>query len=335
MALTYKQIISEIEKKNYAPVYFLTGEEPYYIDYISDYIEKYVIPEDLKDFNQTILYGRDTNIKELLLLAKAYPMMSDHRVIIVKEAQELGNLEGLESYIDNPLKSNILVFCYKHKKLDQRTKLGKAIALKTVFFDRKKMYDYQLPGWIEDFVAEKGFSITAKAAALVAESLGNDLTKIANEFSKIFINISKGTTINEAIIEENIGISKDFNVFELQKAIIKKDILKANQIINYFEDNPKDHPIQMNLSVLYAFFIKIMIYHQVQDKSNKFLVSSVLGVNAFFIEDYANASKVYSLSKLAQIIGWLKETDLKSKGIKNNSVSPGDLMKEFIFKVLH
>ncbi len=335
MSLDYKQIITDLEQKKFAPVYFLTGEEPYYIDVIADYIEQYVLPEDEKSLNQTILYGRDTNMKDVVLRAKSFPMMADLQVIIVKEAQELGSLDSLESYLDNPLTSTILVFCYKHKKLDKRTKVGKAITQKTVFFERGKMYDNQLPSWIMGFVDEKKHKITPSAATLVAESLGNDISKIANEFSKLFINIPEGGLIDEKVIEEHIGINKDFNIFELQKAIGTKNVLKANQIINYFEKNPKAHPLQMNLPILYNFFVKVMIYHQEPNKSDKATVSAHMGVNAFFLNDYAVAAQNYSLQKLAQIIGFLKDLDLKSKGLGNYSVSDGDLMKEFLFKVLH
>ena len=333
MALTEKQLIAEIENKQFKSVYLLTGEENYAIDKISDFFENNVVSEDFRDFDQTVLYGRDVTMDAIVGLAKRFPMMSPYQLVLVKEAQDIKNWDLLKLYLDNPQPQTVLVFCYRHKKMDKRTQVYKAINTKGVVFEKAKLYDSQVPGWIMDYVNENGYSISQKGACIIAEAIGADLSKIVNELSKVFISIPKGAEITDDAIEQNIGISKDYNVFELQNAIGRKDVLKCNKIINHFAANPKENPIQMVLTNLYGYFMKIMIYHQVDDKRN---AASVLGVNPYFLKDYQMAAGNYSLPKLATIIRFLKDADLKSKGICNSgTISDGEIMKELMFKILH
>ncbi len=332
--MTFDQIITDLKNKIYRPIYLLSGEEPYYIDEISDYIEKYTLDETEKEFNQTVIYGKDADIPTIINYAKRFPMMSNYQVVIVKEAQELDKIEDFAFYLDNIQPSTLLVLCYKYKKVDGRTLFKKNLEKKGVFFESKKLYDNQLPDWITNYLKQKQYQISPNAAKLLADFLGNDLQKIANEVNKLIINVPSQTTITAEIIEENIGISKDFNVFELQKALGAKDILKSNQIINYFAANPKENPLVKVIIILFPFFSKTLTYHQLADKSQK-NVASILGISPFFVKDFEEASKKYNIEKLQQIISILREYDLKSKGVDNASTSDGDLMKELIYKILH
>ena len=334
MAVTEKQLISDLKSKKFAPVYLLTGEENYYIDLVSDYFEQQVIEDSYRDFDETVLYGRDVDMSTVIDMANRYPMMSPVQLVLVKEAQDITkDWERLVAYLEHPQPTTILVFCYRHKKLDKRGKVYKAINSKGVVYERAKLYDNQVPGWIASVVREKGFSITEKGAVLLAESLGNDLGKIYNELSKVFILLPQGGVINEDIIEKNIGISKDYNVFELQGAIGRRDVVQCNRIVNHFAANPKENPIQMILPTLYNYFLKVMLFHQLQDKSE---APKALGVNPFFVKDYEVASRNYTLGKLASCIGYLYETDLRSKGVRNSgNVTDGELLKELVFKIIH
>jgi DNA polymerase-3 subunit delta len=352
------QILTDLKRKIFKPVYFLSGEEAYYIDLISDYIEKNVLDESEQEFNQTILYGKDADMNTIISAAKRFPMMSEFQVVIVKEAQnlkELGKTTGgdddddvvetkskkgastpnaLVGYLQQPQPSTILVFCYKYKTIDKRSVVYKSLQKNHVFLETKKMYDNQIPEWITSFVQEKKFKIGPKASFLLAEFLGNDLSKITNEVEKLFINLKEGEEITADAVQDNIGISKEFNVFELQDALAKKDILKANRIINYFSSNEKEHPAVMTLSTLYGYFSKILVYHFAPDKS-KFAVAQTLGVNPFFVDGYVKAAQNYNTAKLKAVFGYLKEYDLKTKGVDNSGVNNGELMKELIFKILH
>jgi DNA polymerase-3 subunit delta len=352
------QILTYLKSKIFKPIYFLSGEEAYYIDMVSDYIEKNVLDESEQEFNQTILYGKEADMNTIISAAKRFPMMSEYQVIIVKEAQNLkelgkgsgssdddddsdaptkkssGSANALVAYLQQPQTSTILVFCYKYKTLDKRSTIYKSLQKNHVFLETKKLYDNKIPEWITEFVQEHKFKISPKASYLLAESLGNDLSKIANEVEKLFINLKEGEEISLELVQDNIGISKEFNVFELQDAIAKKDILKANRIINYFSANEKEHPAVMTLSSLYGYFTKVLLYHFAPDKS-KFVVAQVLGVNPFFVDGYVNAAKNYNTAKLKSIFSYLKEYDLKTKGVDNIGVNNGELMKELMFKILH
>ncbi|MFC2079839.1 DNA polymerase III subunit delta [Bacteroidota bacterium] len=332
---SFEQILADIEKKLYHPVYFLTGEEAYYIDQISDYIQENVLNESEKTFNQTILYGKDTDAVAVMNAAKRFPMMSEFQVVIVKEAQDMKDIDNLVHYIENPLKSTLLVLDYKYKKPDKRKKVFKALINNSIYLESKKLYDNQVPGWISGYVASKNLSIEPKASVLLVEFLGSDLSKISNEIDKLIIALGENEKmITSALIERNIGISKDYNNFELQNALGKKDVLKANRIINYFADNQKNHPLVLTINTLYSFFSKILIYYWIKDKSKDNL-SEQLGVRPYFVKDYVDAARNYNANKVIQIIEILREYDLKSKGYKGTVIPGGDLLKEMIFKILH
>lgn len=329
-----KQIVDDIKAGNLKPIYFLMGEEPYYIDKISSYIENNVLDESEKGFNQMVMYGRDVTVDEIVSSAKRFPMMAEHQVIIVKEAQDLSrSIEKLDSYADNPQKSTVLVFNYKYKKLDKRKKVYKAIAKNGLIFESKKLYENQVGDWIARVLKSKKFTIEPKAAQMLVEFLGTDLSKISNELDKLTSVLEAGTIINPSHVEENIGISKDFNNFELRKAVGNKDVVKANRIINYFSQNPKSNPLVMTISLLNSFFTQLLSYHGLKDKS-KASVARTLGVNPYFVDDYVNAARNYPMRKVSQVIGLLREADVKSKGVGANQ-SHGDILKELIFKVLH
>ena len=328
------KIVNDIKAGNIKPVYFLMGEEPYYIDKLSDYIEDNVLTEEEKGFNQTVLYGRDVSIEDIISTCKRYPMMANHQVVIVKEAQDLiKTIDKLESYAENPMPSTVLVFCYKYKTLDKRKKLPKLVAKTGVLFESKKLYENQVGDWIKRVLSGKKYEIEPKANAMLVQFLGNDLSKINNELEKLQIILPVGTTITPHHIEENIGFSKDFNVFELQNALGSKNQMKAYQIAQYFSDNPKDNPMVVTTSLMFSFFIKLLKYHGLKDKNPK-NVASVLGVNPFFLKDYDLALKNYPMRKVSQIVGSLREIDVKSKGVGAN-LSQSDLLKEMLYKIFN
>jgi DNA polymerase III subunit delta len=327
-------ILSDLKQKNYKPVYFLSGEETYYIDQISDYIEDKVLDEADKSFNLTVLYGKDVDASTIMTEAKRYPMMGQYQVLIVKEAQNVKDIEKLELYLDNPLSSTILVICYKYKTIDKRTKFSKVIGSKGVFLETKKLYDYQLGDWINGFMKDKSCSISPKATMLLAEFLGTSLSKIANELDKLMLNLPAKTEISPAHIEKFIGISKDFNNFELQKALGTRDILKSNQIINYFANNPKANPMVVTISSLFSYFSNILSFHYAPDKSEKGIATQ-LKINPFFVKEYVAAARHYDIRKTVEIISYLREYDLKSKGVGAASISEEGLLKELIYKILH
>lgn len=333
---SFENIILGLKNKIYSPVYFLYGEESYFIDVISDYIEKTVLTETEKEFNQTIIYGKDIDIPTLVSYARRFPMMSNYQVIIVKEAQDIDEIEELESYVLNPMESTLLVLCYKYEKVDRRKTFYKNIDKKGILFESAKIYDNKIPDWIAEYVRKMNYSISAKACFLLAEFLGNDISKIVNEISKLIINIPEKQEITEEYVEKNIGISKDYNVFELQKALGKKDVLKANQIINYFAANQRDNPLVKVIPLLFSYFSKILIYHHLPDKSRN-NVAAALSVNPFFVIDYQKAAANYTPGKVISIISLLREYDLKAKGVDSNATSfpDGELMKELIFRILH
>lgn len=332
--MEFTAIIQELKQQKYAPIYFLMGEEPYFIDQVTDYIEDNVLEESERSFNQTVIYGRDTDVATVVSEAKRFPMMAERQVVIVKEAQNLRKIEDLESYAANPQPTTILVLDYKYKKLDKRSKLYKTLGKTGVVLETKKMYDNQIPAWLASYCKSKGYGITPKAAALLVEFLGAELSKITNELEKLMLLTPKGSEITPALIEENIGISKDYNNFEFQKAIGEKDIVKANQIINYFAADPNKHPLVMTMSVLYNFFSKLLIYHTLKDKSQS-SVASALKVSPFFVKDYQVGARHYSLAKSINIISYLRDTDLRSKGVKDAGTPAHELLKELVFKIAH
>jgi len=332
--MTYEEIISNLQKKIYHPIYFLMGEETYFIDKISDYIADNVLTEAEKGFNQTVLYGKDTEPHTIIANARRFPMMSNYQVIIVREAQNIKKIEDLEPYAKNPLNSTILVINYKYKTLDKRKTFPKLIDQKGVLFESKKIYDNQLPTWISGYLKSQQYTIAPQAAAMISEYLGADLGKVANELDKLIISLPVGTQITPDHIERNIGISKEFNVYELQNALGERDLLKANRIINYFGANPSSNPMPVVISSLFSYFSKILNYHFLEDKSQN-NVASVLQVHPFFVKTYVAAAKNYNIKKLVEIVSILREYDMKSKGFGNISTSPADLQREMIYRILH
>jgi DNA polymerase III subunit delta len=327
------QITKDIKAGNLKPIYFFMGEEPYYIDKLTEFIEQNVLQEHERDFNQTILYGRDVSIEDVISNAKRFPMMADHQVVIVKEAQDLSRtIDKLESYAENPQPSTVLVFAYKYKTLDKRKKVTKVLAKAGVVFESKKLYDNQVGDWIKRVLSGQGYSIEPKAAIMLVEFLGTDLSKISNELDKLKIVLPKGHTITPKDIEDNIGISKDYNNFELRKAIGEKNQLKAYKIIDYFSQNPKDNPIVVTTSLVFSFFSQLMQYHGAKDKSPGNL-AKILKVNPYFVKDYDVAFRNYPMKKVSSIISTLRDIDVKSKGVGANALSQSDLLKEMLIHI--
>jgi DNA polymerase-3 subunit delta len=328
-----KQIVDSIKKGDFKPLYFLMGEEAYYIDAISNFIETSVLSEEEKSFNQMVLYGRDVTIEDIVSHARRFPMMAERQVIIVKEAQDLSRtIENLLDYVENPQPSTVLVFCYKYKTLDKRKKLSKSIAKHGILFESKKLYENQVPDWIRRVLAGKGYTISPKAAQMLVEFLGNDLGKVNNELEKLQLIIKPGEQITPILIEENIGISKDFNNFELQNAIGQKDVKKAFAIVQYFAQNPKNNPMVMTVALLFSFFSKLLKYHALSNKAD---AARVLGVSPYFIKDYQEAARNYPMKKVSAVIASIREIDMKSKGVGAANLSQGDLLKELLVKIFN
>lgn len=329
------KIIKDIQAGNIRPIYFLMGEEPYYIDKLSEYIEQNILQEHERDFNQTILYGRDVSIEDVVGNAKRYPMMADRQVVIVKEAQELSRtIDKLESYAENPQDTTVLVLCYKYKTLDKRKKVTKVLEKSGVVFESKKLYENQVGDWLKRVLQGKKLNIEPKAVQMFVDFLGNDLSRIANEIDKLAIILRPGDVITPAIIEENIGLSKDFNPFELRKAIGEKDQYKSYLIANHFAANPKDNPIVLTIGLVFSFFSQLLQYHGLKDKNPK-NVASALKVNPFFVKDYELAARNYPMKKVSAIVSTLKDIDLKSKGVGGNSLPQSDLLKEMLAKIFN
>ena len=311
------KIVNDIKAGNIKPIYFLMGEEPYYIDKLSDYMEQNILTEDEKGFNQTVLYGRDITMEDIISTAKRYPMMAERQVVIVKVAQDLTKtIDKLESYAENPLPTTVLVFCYKYKTLDKRKKLPKIISKSGVLYESKKMYENQVGDWIKRVLSAKKFSIEP------------------NELEKLQIILPKGSTITPKHIEENIGFSKDFNNFELLNALGSKNQLKAYQIVQYFSDNPKANPLVVTTSTVFGFYVKLLKYHGLKDKNPK-NVATALGVSPFFLKDYDVALKNYPIKKVSQIVSSLRDVDVKSKGVGANGLPQSDLLREMLFKIFN
>lgn len=328
-----KRIANDIKSGKIKPLYLLTGEEPFYIDFLSDFIEKNILAEDEKAFNQMVLYGRDVTIEDIVSNAKRYPMMAERQVIIVKEAQDLSrNIEDLTPYCENPQPTTVLVLCYKYKSLDKRKKLYKTLKANGVILDEKKLYEDKVAGWITKVLASKNYKIEPKAAQMLVEFLGNDLSKVYNELNKLTQIIKPEQTITPQLVEENIGISKDYNNFELQNAVGTKNIQKAFRIINYFAQNPKDNPLVVTVALLYSFFSKVMKYHALPNKN---MAAKELGINPFFVKDYQLAASNYPMKKVSAILAKLRDVDMKSKGVGAANLNQGDLLKELLAEMFN
>jgi DNA polymerase-3 subunit delta len=335
-----EQVLASLKSHKFAPVYFLQGEEPYFIDLISDYIEKNALPEHEKGFNQIVCYGKDINIGTLLTQARRFPMMADKQVIIVKEAQDITDLgredaqKLLESYIERPLSSTVLVFNHKHKTLDGRKSLARTVDKHAMLVDSRKLYDNKIPEWITLYLKEKGYGIHPAATQMLADSIGNDLSRLSNEIDKLLINCRDKKEISTDLVQQYVGISKEYNMFELQKALTQKDVFKANQIIMHFEANPKNNPAIVVIATLFTFYCKLLLSHESNDKSEAGL-AKLLGINPFFVKEYLQAMRVYPLVKVIRIIHYLRIADLQAKGVDAGQITEGQILKELIYKILH
>ncbi len=332
--MDHKEILDNLKKKIYYPVYFLHGEESYFIDLISDYIEENVLTAEEKEFNQTVVYGKDTDVAQLISLTRQLPMGAPYQVVILKEGQEIKNIEKLERYFEKPVPSTILVINYKHKKPDKRKKYYLSAKKNGIVFESKQIYDNKIPGWITTYLKDKGYNINIKSAHLLNEFLGNDLGKITNEIDKMLINIPDKKDITEEDVENNVGISKDYNIFELQDALGKRDISHINKIINYFAANPKEFPAIRVITMLYYFFQKVFLLHFLKNTGER-EVAAKLGIHPYFVSRYKQAAKNYPTKKLSVIMDYLREYDLKAKGVNNASITEGELLRELAFRIIH
>ena len=327
------QLLKDCQSKNMKPIYLFHGEESYYIDLYSKIIEDHVLSDGEKAFNQTIMYGKDSKVSQIVDEAMQFPMMSSHRLIILKEAQDLKNIGDLNSYVENPNPQSILVLCHKNKKIDKRLKLVKNIEKQGIVFESKKLYDNELPKWVVNYTQLHQVNIENEAALMVAELLGNDLNKIANEMDKVFIGHDKSKKLTRADIQESIGLSKEYNVFELQKFIGMKDFVSCIRIVNYMGDNPKNNPLPMLLASLYSYFSKVFIA-SANMKSGDAAMMKALGLNSpYFLREYKSAASNYPYSKMRPIMNTLKIADLRSKGVDQRNMTESAILKEMIVQI--
>ena len=330
--MSVEKIISDWKKKQFRPIYWLEGDEEYFIDKAVDYAEHHILSEAEASFNLSIFYGKDANWADVLNACRRYPMFAERQVVLLKEAQQMKDVEKLEPYMDNPLSSTILVVSYKDKKLDARKKFTKVVKENGVVITTKKLYDRDIPAWTQDMVHSKGLTITPKGLALLADHIGNDLSRIENEIEKLSVNLGKRTQINEDDIERYIGVSKEFNVFELQTAIAAKDLARAIRIVQYFESNPKANPIQLVLPSLYGFFSKVYMIQAISGDDRT--VAAGIGVNPFFVKDYIQAFRIYGTNGIENILMLLHHYNLRSIGVGSGSAGDGSLMKEMVIKMM-
>jgi len=326
-------IISDWKKGTYKPIYWLEGEEEYFIDKVMKYAESNILNESETGFNLSVFYGKDADWAAVVNACRRYPMFAEKQVVLLKEAQQMRDIERLEVYIENPLASTVFVVSYKEKKVDGRTRLAKLLKEKGVVLTTKKLYDNQLPEWTEELVQSKELNISQKALMLLVDHIGNDLSRIENEIDKIAINLGKRKSITETDVEQYVGVSKDFNVFELQAALATKNLSKAIQIILYFEANPKAAPIQLVLPSLYTFFSKVFMIYGLNTRDEKTIATS-LGISPFFIKDYLRTTTVYSYADVEKLLLLLSDYNLKSIGINNSGTTDGSLLKEMVAKMI-
>ncbi len=334
--ITCEEILRQLKAGTYHPIYYLMGEEPYYIDLIADYIAEHILTDIEKEFNLTVVYGADVDVATVINAARRYPMMSEKQVVIVKEAQAIRNIEELCYYLQKPLLSTLLVVCHKHGVLDRRKKLAAEVAKAGILFESKKIKEAQLPAFITSYMKSKGVDMDPKATAMLADFVGTDLHRLTGELEKLIITLPAGQQrVTPEQIEKNIGISKDYNNFELRGALVERDIAKANKIIKYFEENPKTNPIQMTLSLLFNFFSNLMLAYYAPQK-NEQGIAAMLGLRTpWQAREYLTAMGKYNGVKTMQIIGEIRYADAKSKGVQNASMSDGDILRELVFKILH
>ena len=337
-------LLKQLQHRQFQPVYFLQGEEPYYIDVVADLIEKNALAEHERSFNQVVVYGKDVDVAGILGQAKRFPMMAERSVVIVKEAQTVADLEQerswpfLEAYLKNPLASTVLVLCYKHKTLDSRKKLGKLLSGKessAVLMTSKKLYDNQVPQWLTANVRGRGQQITGQATAMLAEYIGADLGRLANEVDKLVLNLKPGQPIDEELVQRLVGISKDYNIFELQKALVQRDVLKANRILGYFAANPKANPLIPNLTLLFNFFTKLLVLHQAGPNPADGVFKSLGILNSFAQKEYQQALRVYPPERVVDLIHNIRRADAQSKGIESGSMDDAEILRELVWLILH
>lgn len=332
--MNIEPIIKDLKARKFAPVYFICGDEPYYIDQLTKYIEDNVLSVDEKEFNQTVLYGLETTAEEIIVTAKRFPMMSEYQVVIVKEAQLLKKMEDLETYILNPQPTTILVISMKGKEPDKRKSFGKEIVKRSVYLKTERIKDDKIPEWVGNHLRKKGFSITARAAIMLAESVGNELEKVVNETEKLVINIPPDQEITEQHVEQMVGISKEYNIFEFQKALGTKNILKANKIAFHFADNPKNNPLPLLIASLYSYYLKVLQFSYLKNSGNTD-IGKEIGINSYFLKDYETAARNYTPAKLIRIMHTLRDCDLRYKGVNSDGADYGELIKELTFKLIH
>ena len=340
MAYSPETIIQDLKNKKYSPVYFLQGEENYYISRIAGIMESEILTEADKSFNLMILYGAERNLSEILGYARRYPVMAPVQVLIVKEAQDIKDLskekgeEILIRYLGNMVPSTILAFCYRGRKLDKRKALFKSLDKVAVVVDSDKLYDNQIPAWVKDYIESKGHRVDMNAQQLLADNIGNDLERLSNEIDKVLINFKESTLITPTIVSKYVGISKDYNSFELQKAIAAHNIAKAHKIVNYFADNPKTNPVIPLIALLFSYFSKLLVLHKYGNHKESEL-ARIVGIPPYFIREYLQSAKIYSLKKVIENIHYIREADLKSKGIGISNISEGEILKELVYHLMH
>lgn len=333
--MEFDQILADLRNKIYKPIYLFYGEESFFIDELTNFLQKNVLNEGEKAFNQDVVYGKDTNAKNLIELARVFPMMANHRLVILKEAQDLKDFKNLEVYVAQPLLSTILILSFKNtKSIDKRLKIYNLLKKNAVIFESKRLYEKQVYSWIEINLKKQGLSIHPEALILFYESIGADLSRLSNEITKLAITQDKSKQILKNDIAFNIGINREFNIFELQKAVGLKDKLRCYQILDYFSKESKANPLVATVNRLFDYFSKLIKLHSLEDKSKQSLAAT-LGINPYFVDEYVSAMRNYPLTKLIQIVSYLRETDLKLKGVGSVSSSEADLAKELLFKILH
>ncbi len=335
MAADYKEIIKELKNKIYKPIYFLAGKEPYYIDLLTDYIEEKVLDDAEKAFNQTMLYGLDTTVMQVIETCRRFPMMANQQVVIVREAQKLKKIDDLLVYVENPLNSTILVIAYKYEDLDKRKALYKSLSKKGYYFESDKVPEYQIPGWIDRYLTDRGIMAGPDSSRLLSEFLGNDLGKIANELEKLIISLPKeNPRIDTALIEKSIGVSKDYTPNELWKAIVYRDPLKSARVVNYYATHSKKEIIPIIIPSLFSNFTRVLLYHNLKDKSEGNVVA-MLKTYPGYVKDYKAAAAIYPPGSVMNVISLLRAFDMKVKGFGDAGSDTGDLLRELVFKIMH
>jgi len=339
MTSTYIQLVKDFQKRSFANIYLFYGEEPYYIDELSDYLTDHVLSGIEKELNQVVLYGRDSSAATVVNYSKQFPMVGERQLIVLREAQDMDfkkeeNLNLLLSYINRPQPSTILVLCYKYKTPPAKLLKALTVSDMSATVESKRKYENEMPSWITTQVKSCGYSISDKAAIMLVEYLGTNLEKINNELGKLYINHPKDKTITEDVIEKYIGISKDYNIFEFQRALAKKNVMKVNQIAHHFALNPGDNPLFKTIPMLFSFFSKVLLIHSLPDKSESFIMSKAK-LSSFTKQDYLDACRNYNSKKVQDIIGWLRECNVRALGFENYSTDQGELLRELVFKILH